>query len=256
MEELTKMDYGILAIEKMGTYIANSGLFGVKTPAQAIALMLIAQAEGMHPALAARDYDVIQGRPALKAKAKLARFQQSGGKVQWTSYTETVCEAVFSHPSAPNPLTIRWTMDDAKRAGLNSKDNWKNYPRQMLSARVISEGVDKCYPAAGGLMYVPEEVMDFPVEAVVEPQKSLPEPAKVVLDPFIEMVEAEHLDVRKMEQFHEYLGKKMQERGEDLETLKKSAIKSQKKFWDGFHIFLANYDIPQTFPEQPEQPSV
>lgn len=49
-------------IEKMGTAIAKSGLFGMKTPDQAVALMLIAQAEGMHPAIAARDYHVIQGR--------------------------------------------------------------------------------------------------------------------------------------------------------------------------------------------------
>ncbi len=244
MEELTKVDYGIQAIEKMGTYFANSGLFGMKTPAQAIALMLIAQAEGMPPALAARDYDVIQGRPALKAKAKLARFQASGGKVQWIAYTPEACEAVFSHPSAPNPLTIRWTMDDAKRAGLNGKDNWRNYPRQMLSARVISEGVDKCYPAAGGLMYVPEEVMDFePIEAVVEPQRTLPEPPKVVLDPFIEMVDAEHLDDRAKEQLAEYVTRKVEQTGKDVDTIKRAAVKRQKDFWAGFLKFQAEYDI-------------
>jgi len=247
MDELT----GIQAIEKMGHYIAQSGLFGVKTPAQAIALMLIAQAEGMHPALAARDYDVIETnggvRPALKAKAKLARFQQSGGKVQWTSYTETVCEATFSHPSAPNPLTIRWTMDDAKRAGLSSKDNWRNYPRQMLSARVISEGVDKCYPAAGGLMYVPEEVMDFePIEAA-EQQKALPEPPQVVLDPFIEMVDAEHLDDRTKEILAEYMMKTSEKAGKDIETIKRMAVKEQKRFWTGFQKFQDDYDVPQTF---------
>jgi hypothetical protein len=246
MEELTKVDYGIQAIEKMGEYFAQSGLFGMKNKAQAIALMLIAQAEGMHPALAARDYDVIEikgsFRPALKAKAKLARFQAAGGKVQWVAYTPEACEAVFSHPSAPNPLTIRWTMDDAKRAGLNGKDNWRNYPRQMLSARVISEGVDKCYPAAGGLMYVPEEVMDFePV--VVEQQKALPEPPKVVLDPFIEMVDAEHLDDRAKEQLAEYVTRKIEETGKNVEAIKRAAVKRQKEFWAGFQKFQAEYDI-------------
>ena len=62
----------------MANAVAKSGLFGVKTPEQAMALMLIAQAEGNHPAIAARDYHVIQGRPALKADAMLARFQQAG----------------------------------------------------------------------------------------------------------------------------------------------------------------------------------
>ena len=38
-------------VEKMGSAIAKSNLFGVKTPEQAVALMLIAQAEGLHLSL-------------------------------------------------------------------------------------------------------------------------------------------------------------------------------------------------------------
>jgi hypothetical protein len=248
MEELTKVDYGISAIEKIGTYLANSGLFGMKTPAQAIALCLIAQAEGMPPALAARDYDVIQGRPALKAKAKLARFQAAGGIVKWLQYNEQVCEAIFSHPSSPNPVTIRWSIEDAKRAELAGKEMYRKFPRQMLSSRVISEGVDRTFPAAGGLLYVPEEVMDFePV--VVEPQKALPEPPKVVLDPFIEMIDAEHLDDRAKEQLVEYVTRKVEQTGKDVDTIKKAAVKRQKDFWTGFLKFQQEYDIPQTFPE-------
>ena len=65
-------------VERMANAVAKSGLFGVKNVEQAMALMLIAQAEGMHPAIAARDFHVIQGRPALKADAMLARFQAAG----------------------------------------------------------------------------------------------------------------------------------------------------------------------------------
>ena len=54
-------------VERMANAVAKSGLFGVKNVEQAMALMLIAQAEGMHPAIAARDFHVIQGRPALKS---------------------------------------------------------------------------------------------------------------------------------------------------------------------------------------------
>ena len=70
-------------IERMALAVAKSGLFGVKTPDQAMALMLVAQAEGMHPAIAARDYHVINGRPTLRADAMLARIQAAGGKVEW-----------------------------------------------------------------------------------------------------------------------------------------------------------------------------
>ena len=71
-------------MERMAAVIAQSGLFGVKNQTQALALMLLAQAEGMHPATAARDYHVIQGKPSLKADTMLARFQAAGGKVDWS----------------------------------------------------------------------------------------------------------------------------------------------------------------------------
>jgi hypothetical protein len=175
-------------IERMAIAIAKSGLFGMKTADQAIALMLIAQAEGMHPAIAARDYHVIQGRPALKADAMLARFQTAGGKVTWTSYTDENVTGVFSHP-AGGSVEIVWTMKQAKSIGLGGKDNWKNYPRAMLRARCISEGIRTVYPACVAGVYTIEEVQDF------EPQK--PPPIKdmgkvvpVVDKPLVEVLEA------------------------------------------------------------------
>ncbi len=63
-------------IERMGMVLVKSQLFGIKTPEQAIALMLVAQSEGKHPATVAKEYDIIAGRPALKAQAMLARFQE------------------------------------------------------------------------------------------------------------------------------------------------------------------------------------
>lgn len=147
-------------IEKMATAVAASKLFGVKNPQEAIALMLVAQAEGMHPATAARDYHVIQGRPALKADAMLARFQQAGGRVEWKDYTDEKVTGVFSHPQG-GTLELTWTMQQAKSIGIANKDNWRNYPRAMLRARCISEGIRSVYPGCVVGTYTPDEVEDF-----------------------------------------------------------------------------------------------
>ena len=147
-------------IERAGNYIAKSGLFGVKTTEQAIALMLVAQAEGRNPFEAARDYHIIQGRPALKADSILARFQQAGGTVHWLELSDTKAVAEFSHPQG-GKVTIDWDIERAKRAGLAGKDNWRNYPRQMLRARVISEGVRTIYPGVCVGTYTVEEVQDM-----------------------------------------------------------------------------------------------
>ena len=116
-------------IQTMANAVVKSQLFGMKTVEQATALMLIAQAEGYHPALAARDYHIIQGRPTLKAETMMARFQQQGGKVEWKTLTDKEV---------------------------------KNYPRAMLRARVVSEGIRTVFPGVVLGVYTPEEVQDIP----------------------------------------------------------------------------------------------
>jgi hypothetical protein len=147
-------------VERMAAAAAKSGLFGAKTYDQALALMLVAQAEGLHPMTACQTYDIIQGRPAMKAQAMLARFQQGGGKVDWKERSDARVCATFTHP-AGGTVEVDWDTERAKRAGLGGKDTWTKFPRQMLTARVISEGVRTVCPAALGGFYAPEEVAEF-----------------------------------------------------------------------------------------------
>lgn len=161
-------------MEKMATVIAQSGLFGVKNPMQALALMLLSQAEGLHPVMAARDYHVIQGRPTLKADTMLARFQAAGGSVEWHDYTDRVVSATFSHPRG-GKVRVEWTMEMARNANLTGKDVWKQYPRAMLRARVISEGIRTVFPGVLAGMYTPEEVREM-VEVKGEAETSGPNP--------------------------------------------------------------------------------
>lgn len=147
-------------MERMAQAIAKSGLFGLKSPDQAVALMLVAQSEGRHPASVAAEFDIIQGRPALKSQAALARFQTAGGKIQWIVRNDHECTAEFSHP-AGGTLQVSWTMDRAHAAGLTGKQTWKQYPTAMLSARTVAEGVRAVFPACLNGVYLAEEVQDF-----------------------------------------------------------------------------------------------
>jgi hypothetical protein len=165
-------------LSRMAEAMARSQLFGMKTPDQVVALMLVAQANNQHPAAAARDYDIIQGRPAKKAEAMLRDFIDAGGSVKWNALDNTVADATFSHP-AGGTVRIDWTMARAAEAGLAGKDMYKKWPRQMLRARVISEGVRTIYPVATGGMYTPEETQDIPgasLEVVTTGKAVLPPP--------------------------------------------------------------------------------
>ena len=162
-------------IQKMAQVAADSKMFGFKNQAEAMAIMLLCQAEDMHPAIAMRDYHVIQGRPALKSDAMLARFQTSGGKVNWTSYTDDVVTGVFSHPQG-GEVSITWNMEMAHRLGFNKKENWRNYPRAMMRARCISEGIRTVFPACVAGVYTPEEVQDFAPAKGAKVVDVMPEP--------------------------------------------------------------------------------
>ena len=147
-------------MQQMAEVAVASKMFGFKNTQEALSVMLLCQAENLHPMIALRDYHVIQNRPTLKADAMLARFQQAGGSVQWKEYTNEKVTGVFSHPQG-GTLELSWTLAQAKAIGIANKDNWKNYPRAMLRARVISEGIRSVFPGCVVGVYTPEEVQDF-----------------------------------------------------------------------------------------------
>lgn len=187
-------------MERLAEAVAKSNLFGLKTKEQALVLMAIAQAEGRHPALAARDYDVIQGRPSKKAEAMLRDFLGAGGHVEWHELTDQKAEATFKHKLG-GQVRISWDMDRAAQAGLK-KDMYNKFPRQMLRSRCVSEGVRTVWPSATSGMYVPEEavtiehepepktvILSYPTPTPTEraigdslPEHSAPEPARPRVD--------------------------------------------------------------------------
>jgi hypothetical protein len=188
--------YTLTELEKLAWSVANSGMFGIKTQEQAMVLMAIAQAEGRPAALAARDYDIIQGRPAKKAEAMLRDFLQVGGRVEWHTLSDELADATFSHESGGS-VRITWDLARAGKAGLTAKDNWKKYPRQMLRSRCVAEGARTVCPIATSGMPIAEELRDeMPAEKDITP-----EPAPLELPVTIAMVLAAYEEAEDVPSF-------------------------------------------------------
>jgi hypothetical protein len=169
-------------MQTLAAAIAKSGLFGIRTPEQALVLMAIAQAEGRHAVEAARDYDIINNRPAKKAEAMLRDFIKAGGTVKWHSLTDELADATFTHPQT-GEVRIDWDMQRAQTA-FGKKDMYAKFPRQMLRSRVVSEGVRTLWPLATSGMYVPEEQErqaindEVPLRAAAAPMPRAPRVAE------------------------------------------------------------------------------
>jgi hypothetical protein len=192
-------------LQTMAKSIADSKMFGVTNEAQALSLMLLCQAEGLHPVLALRRYHIIENKPSMRADALQGDFEKIGS-ILWHARTDEECSATFfvdkkkcdaasikraksrykalkeNKPTddlaEPGELTIIRTFKDAVdkkvactwKTGSDGgkyvlKHNWRQSPRQMLHARCLSEGVRAIAPGIIAGVYTEDEIYDM-----VEPE--------------------------------------------------------------------------------------
>jgi hypothetical protein len=175
MTALARQEQRMTSLEEMQAFAdvaVRSRFYGFKTADEMLPLMIIAQSQGRSFTSVVEEYSVINGRPALKSESMLARFQKAGGHIKWTELSDKRCAAIFSHPQC-DPVEVDWDLERAKAAGLAGRDMWKKFPRNMLKARVISDGVRTAYPACLGGVYTPEEVSDMePARPQVSPPQA------------------------------------------------------------------------------------
>lgn len=168
-------------MEKMALTLAKSKLFpSCSTPENALSLMLLCQAEGLHPAQAVRRFHVINGAATMRSDAMLAEFMARGGEVEWHDFNDQVCSATFS--KGKSRIKYAYTMDMARKAQLvKPNGNWDKHPAAMLRARVISNAIRMVDPGIVCGIYTPEEVNDQN-EAAREPVAQ-PRPVVAQVEP-------------------------------------------------------------------------
>lgn len=125
---------------------------------------------GLAPLQALQNISVINGKPSVYGDAALALVQASD-----------VCEGVeeyFEAEGTPNPVavcvckrfgrkpvTVRFSVEDAKRAGLwNKQGPWQQYPKRMLQMRARGFALRDAFPDVLKGLITAEEARDFPVE--------------------------------------------------------------------------------------------
>lgn len=154
------------AVKVMGQMIAGSGMFGCTKEEQGMVLAMQCLAEGKAPLELAKTYHIIEGKLTMRADAMLGRFLAVGGKAKWTERSDKRVAAIWSYDN--NELEIAVTIEEMVKNGVavgkdgkNLKTNWQRFPRQMLTARCISESVRLLCPQIVSGVYTPEEVSDF-----------------------------------------------------------------------------------------------
>src|SRR3954471_2678711 len=124
---------------------------------------------GLRPMQALQNIAVINGRPAVwgdalpglcKASPVHEDLLETFEREDDPDFLVAVCTAKRRGSS---PVTARFSVQDAKRAGLWTKPGpWQNYPRRMLQMRARSFALRDCFPdVLKGLIAI-EEARDLP----------------------------------------------------------------------------------------------
>ncbi|NBW12309.1 MAG: hypothetical protein EBR82_30185 [Caulobacteraceae bacterium] len=157
----------------MGDQLRRTGFLPshIKDGVSFAAIVLMGRELGMGTMAACRKLQVIKGTVTERADSQLARFKSCGGRAQFKELTETRAVLVLRHPNG-DEHTETFTIEDAKRAGLASNDNYAKHPKAMLRSRAITAGLKSIgWEGAVGI-YDPDEVADAPTPVVP------PEPAR------------------------------------------------------------------------------
>jgi hypothetical protein len=150
---------------ELGEALAKSGMFGVTNASQGMVLAATCHCRQIDPLAFIQTYHIIEGRPAMRADAMLAKFQERGGSYKVIEMSAKRAAARFM--CRENDLEMELTMEQAvaaewpkdKNGGI--KKNWRCTPDAMLWSRLVSKAVRLLDPGVCAGVYTPEEVADF-----------------------------------------------------------------------------------------------
>jgi hypothetical protein len=181
----TQSEPSFESLVSMGDALRRTGFLPshIRDGVSFAAIVLMGRELGMGTMAACRKLQVIKGTVTERADSQLARFKSCGGRAQFKELSETRAVLVLRHPNG-DEHTETFSIEDAKRAGLASNDNYAKHPKAMLRSRAITAGLKSIgWEGAVGI-YDPDEVADAPAPeparepVVVRPKSDAPAAAQ------------------------------------------------------------------------------
>jgi hypothetical protein len=132
----------------------------IKSPEQAVVIMLKGRELGLPPMYALSTIGVINGKPVVAAEvmASLVYRHHGDEALRVVQSDERVCSLEYRRRGWAEPQTYSFDIEDAMRAGLLGSQVWQKYPAAMLRARCISAVARMAFPDVISGVYTPEEL--------------------------------------------------------------------------------------------------
>lgn len=171
------------AIE-MASLIARSGMVPKQydnNPGAVLIAIEMGAEIGLPPMAAIQNIAVINGRPSLWGDAGLAIVRTHPQFVDIVEELDGQTAVCTIKRRGSTPVTRTYSWDDAKTAGLSSKQGpWKQYPKRMLQMRARWFAMRDAFPDALRGVHSAEESQDLVIEQAAEfvDAQGRPEPGK------------------------------------------------------------------------------
>lgn len=151
--EQKEMAISIAASDLLPAHLRNK-------PANVLIIIAGARALGVSWFQALQSFFVVEGKLSMSAEMMRSLVIRNGHKFRILEMTDTEAKVELIRKDDPEvSFTTSFTIEDAKKAELLGKSNWKKYPSAMLLARATSKAVRSYIPdALAGNVYTPEEL--------------------------------------------------------------------------------------------------
>jgi hypothetical protein len=176
MESLAIVPKTMAEVIDLADRLCKSGLVPKalqNKPADALLIILAGLDVGMSAPAAFRGFHVIEGKVCMGADTMIALVLASGKAAYFDRLEESPTSVTYEthRLGSPRPRRCTWTIEMAKAAAIDRKDNWRLYPRAMLSARAKAELARDVYPDILAGLHTPDELgsewrsMETPIDA-------------------------------------------------------------------------------------------
>lgn len=132
-------------------------------PADLAVIMITGHELGLSPMQALRGLHVVEGRPILSADLIVGLVKKHPACKYFRLIESTDEKATYEtqREGEPEPTRITWTIQQAAKAGLTGRQNWKAHPAAMLRARASAALARAVYPDVAMGIYDQDEALDF-----------------------------------------------------------------------------------------------
>lgn len=123
---------------------------------------------GLPPMQSLSNINIIGGRATLWGDALIAvckKHPDYYGMKEWLEGDTAFCSVKRKVKDTVEETINEFSLEDATKAGLMNKDNWKKHPKRMLQLRARGFALRDAFPDAIKGIITTEEAIDFPDEA-------------------------------------------------------------------------------------------